>query len=57
MLGMAGHALVDRVVDHLVDEMMEPAGGVVADVHAKAFADMLPVGEVFQVGGRVLCLL
>ena len=46
MLGVAGHALVDRVVDHLVDEMVEPAGGVIADVHAKPLADMLAVGEV-----------
>ena len=57
VLRKAGHAFVDRIVDHLVDEMMETAGGVVADVHAEAFADMLPVGEMFQVGGRVLCLL
>ena len=57
VLRKARHAFVDRIVDHLVDEMMETAGGVVTDVHAEAFADMLPVGEMFQVGGRVLCLL
>ena len=57
MLGKARHAFVDRIVDHLVDEMMETAGGVVTDVHAEAFADMLPVGEMFQVSRRVLCLL
>ena len=57
VLRKARHALVDRVVHHFVDEMMETAGGVVADVHAEAFADMLPVGKVLQVGGRVLSLL
>ena len=36
---------------------MQTAGGVVADVHAKAFADMLPVRKVLQVCGCVLSLL
>ena len=37
----AGQRLVDRVVDHLVDQMMQTprAGG--ADVHARPFADRL----------------
>ena len=38
---VAGHGLVDRVVDDLVDEVVQTrwAGG--ADVHAGAFADRL----------------
>ena len=52
-LGVVGHALVDRVVDDLVDEVVEAAGGVVADVHAEPFADMLAVGEMEQILGRV----
>ena len=52
-LGVVGHALVDRVVDDLVDEVVEAAGGVVADVHAKPFADMLAVGKMEQILGRI----
>ena len=52
-LRMARHAFVDRVVDDLVDEMVETTGGVVADVHAEPFADMLPVGEVEKILGGV----
>ena len=57
VLRKACHAFVDRVVHHFVNEMMQTAGGVVADVHAETFADMLPVGKVLQVCGRVLSLL
>ena len=52
--GVAGHRLVDRVVDHLVDEVMQPAGGGVGDVHAGPLADVLQVAEVFEVLGGVV---
>ena len=51
---MAGHRLVDRVVDHLVDQVVQAADGGVADVHAGPFADVLQVAEVFQVLGGVI---
>ena len=58
-LGKVGHRLVDRVVDHLVDQVMQPAVGGVADVHAGPLADMFEVREVlqvllgvFRIGGR-----
>jgi hypothetical protein len=57
LLGMASHALVDRVVDHLVDQVMEPTGGVVADIHPEPLADMVAVGEVLEIGRRVFGLL
>ena len=52
-LGVVGHALVDRVVDDFVDEVVEAAGGVVADVHAEPFADVLAVGKMEQILGCV----
>ena len=45
-------SLVDRVVDHLVDEVMEPAGARRADVHAGSLAngvEALENGDVFGV--------
>jgi hypothetical protein len=56
VLGVPRHALVDRVVDHLVDQVVQAAGGVVADVHAEPLADMLAVGEMLEVGRRVVLL-
>jgi hypothetical protein len=47
----AGEGLVDGVVDHLVDEMMEPAGPGRADVHPGPQPDGL---EALQ-NGDVLC--
>ena len=52
-LGVVGHALVDRVVDDLVDEVVEAAGGVVTDVHAEPFANMIAVGKMEQILGCV----
>ena len=52
--GIAGHRLVDRVVDHFIDEVVQAAGGRVGDVHARPLADVLQVAEVFQVLGAVV---
>ena len=38
---VAGHRLVDRVVDDLVDQVVQAARGRVADVHARALPDRL----------------
>ena len=38
-VGVPGHGLVDGVVDHLVDEVVEAAGAGRADVHTRAFPD------------------
>ena len=51
--GVAGHRFVDRVVDDFVHEMMQTADGRITDVHARAFADVLQVGEVLEVLGGV----
>ncbi len=40
-VGESGECLVDGVVHHFVDEMVESAGGDVADVHRGAFPDGL----------------
>ncbi len=45
--------LVDAVVDHLVDEMVEPAGARRADVHARSEADRL---EPFEDGDVLGCI-
>jgi hypothetical protein len=57
VLGMARHALVDRVVDDLVDQVVEASGRVVADIHAEPLADVLAVGEMLEIGARVIGLL
>ena len=49
-VAVAGHGLVDRVVDHLVDEVVQTAQGRVADVHAGPFADGLDAFEHPDVG-------
>ena len=53
LAAVAGERLIDRVVDHLVDEVMQAAGPGRADVHARALADSL---EPFQ-DGDVLCVV
>src|SRR5207244_4192208 len=45
VLAVAGQGLVHGVVDQLVDEVVQPLGAGVADVHAGALAD---VGGVAQ---------
>jgi hypothetical protein len=45
-VAMAGEVLVDRVVDHLVDEVMKPGAVIgVTDVHAGALANALEAFE------------
>jgi hypothetical protein len=48
-VGVAGHRLVDRVVDDLPDEMMEAALAGGADVHAGTLADCF---QAFENGDR-----
>jgi hypothetical protein len=52
--GEARHDLVDGVVDELVDQVMQPLDGAVADVHAVTLADVLAVGELFELVGGVV---
>ena len=47
--GVAGHRLVDRVVDDFVDQVVQAAQGRIADVHARPFADVLQVAQVLRV--------
>jgi len=50
---VAGERLVDRVVHHLEDEMMETALARVTDVHPRALADGLESLEDLDVRGAV----
>ena len=52
-VGTPGECLVDRVVDHLVDEVMEAARARRADVHARAQPDRLETLENGDVLGGV----
>jgi hypothetical protein len=54
VLGEIGHHLVDRVVDQLINEVVQPLHAAVADVHAVAEADVLAVGELFNAVGVVV---
>ena len=51
--GVAGHRLVDRVVDDFVDEVVQAAGRGVADVHGGPLADVLQIAEMLEVLGGV----
>src|SRR5438067_692729 len=50
---VAGEGLVDRVVDHLVDQVVEAARARRADVHARTPPDMLPALEDLDLLGGV----
>jgi hypothetical protein len=52
-VAVAGERLVDRVVDHLVDEVVKPARAGRADVHAGTFANRFQPLEDGDVGGAV----
>src|SRR3954452_22818864 len=51
---MTGHRLIDRVVDDLVDEVMEASNAGGADVHAGPLADRLEAFEDLDVLGVVV---
>src|SRR5712664_2773207 len=58
---MTGERLVDGVVDHLVDQVVQPLGAGAADVHVRALAhrlealeDLDAVGRVFAACGRAV---
>ena len=52
-VGVAGKGLVDGVVDHLVDQVMEALGAGRADVHARSPPHMLPAFEDLDLLGGV----
>ena len=48
---MAGHGLIDGIIDDLEDKVMETALGSVADVHARALANAIePLEHLYLVG-------
>ncbi len=51
---LAGHRLVDRVVDDLPDEVVQATGVGRADVHARALADGFEALEDLDARGRVV---
>src|SRR5262249_54383683 len=60
-LGVTGERLVDRVVDHFVDEVVQPLRADPADVHVRPLADRFEAlqdldafGRIFTWGGRAL---
>jgi hypothetical protein len=53
VVAVAGQRLVDRVVDHLVDQVVQPALAGGADVHARTLADGLEPLEDGDRGGVV----
>ena len=54
--GVAGHRLVDRVVDHFVDQVVQAAGGRCRRCTCRPLADVLQVAQVLQLVGAVLGL-
>ena len=53
---MAGHRFVDRVVDDFVHQVVQAAQAGIADVHARAFANMLEVAQMLELLGAVFRL-
>ncbi len=53
LLGVAGHGLVDRIVDHFVYQVVQPAQRRVADIHAGPLAHVLEIAEVLEIAGAV----
>ncbi len=53
-VGVASQRLVDRVVDELVDHVVQPVDIGVADVHARAAADRLEALEDLDVRAGVV---
>ena len=53
VVAVAGEGLVDRVVDDLVDEVVQAAGAGGADVHARSLADGLEALEHLDRTGAV----
>ena len=51
---IARHRFVDGVVYDFVNQMMQAAGGVVADIHAKAFSDVVAVRQMLHLISAVL---
>ena len=54
LIAEAGQRLVDRVVDDLVDEVMQPGGPGRADVHRRPLADRLEAFEDLDLVGAVV---
>src|SRR5262249_52776415 len=46
---IARQGFVDAVIDQFIDQMVQPAGGRVADVHARALANVGRVAENLDV--------
>ena len=55
LVAVAGQRLVDRVVDDLVDEMVQPRRAGRPDVHGGTLAHRLQAFEDLDLGGAVVC--
>ncbi len=51
--GVTGHRFVDRVVDDFVHQVMQTAGGRIADVHGGPLADVLQIAQMLEILGGV----
>ncbi len=53
MVGIAGEGLVDRVVDNLINQMMQTFGGNVSNIHGRAFSHRLEAFEHLNITGAI----
>ena len=53
VVAIAGQRLVDRVVHHLIDQMVQTAGADVADIHGGALAHRLKTFQHLDTVGRI----
>ena len=57
LLGISGQGLVDRVVHHLVDEVMKTFFGYIAYIHGRTLAYGLKPFEDLNITGAVFLLI
>ena len=54
---VSGQGLVDGVVQHFVDEMMQTADAAVADVHVRTLAHRVHAAQHLDIAGIILIVL
>ena len=58
LVAVAGKRLVDRIVNDLIDQMMQPAGTGRADIHTRSFSDGLqPLKDLDLIGAVIVLLI
>ncbi len=52
--GETGHRLVDRIVNHFVNQVVQATSRRITDVHTGAFTNMFQIRQMLQIGRPIL---